>query len=236
MKFLFFSIPLFLLHTLIHFKKEAPEKNYSGKIGKYNVFMSLKTKDNKVSGTYFYENKGVEINLVEVKLQNNQFTCFETDYLNHKTAKITGSFTGGVLNGIWKNLVTQKELPVKLQISQVKYRPLPMHITGDYNVSNSESTESCKIDLKITNAKGEYLYLLKTDKRKKSGKIRFLRAEDANYIIFSGLPGDENQGNLEGVLSDGEIAIQNYGNSLNNYTRLSECGAKYIHLVKRNDN
>ena len=184
MKFLFFSVTLFFFHALIHLKKEDSEKNYAGKIGKYNVFMSLKTKDSKIYGTYFYENQGVEINLTEIKLLNNQLTCFETDYLNNKTAKITGSFTGGIFNGIWKNLVTQKELPVKLQVSQITYKPLPKRIAGNYNEDHSESNKNCKINIKITYNKGAYLYLLKTSERKKSGKIRFSRAKDANYIFF----------------------------------------------------
>lgn len=227
-------LPIILfLNSFSSFKQDS-EKNYKGKIGNYDVYVTLKNNGNSFSGSYFYERKGIEIKLVDGKLENNQFTCFETDYLNHKTAKITGTLKNGIFSGTWKNLTTQKELPVKLQISPIKYKPLPKVITGNYSVTESESDNDCKLSIKISYVKGEYLYLLKTTKREKKGKVYFSRMEEGNYITFSGLPGDENQGDLEGSFNDGEITIQNYGNSMNEYTRLSECGDKYIHLIKRN--
>nr|WP_199158464.1 hypothetical protein [Pedobacter sp. ASV2] len=235
MKSIFFlsSIMLLFINSFSSIKQDA-EKNYQGKIGKFDVYVSLKVNGNTVSGTYFYKSKGIEIKLTDGKLENNRFTCFETDYKNQKTAKITGTLINGVFNGIWKNLTTQKEFLVKLQVSKTKYRPLPKVITGNYSTNESEGDNDCKINIKITFAKGEYLYLLKTKSREKSGKVYFSREKDGNYITFFGLPGDENQGDLQGSLTDGEIAIQNYGNSMNEYTRLSECGDKYIHLIKKN--
>ncbi|MCZ4244897.1 hypothetical protein [Pedobacter punctiformis] len=234
MKYLFLLSSIFLLFNgSINPKKENFEHNYAGKIGKYTVYMNLKARNNTISGTYFYANKGIEINLTDGKVENDRLTCFETDYLKNKTAKITATLKNGVLNGTWKNLVTQKELPVQLQVSKLKYKPLPKQIAGNYSVSNTESEGNCKIDIKISYVKGEYLYFLKTDKRKRNGKIYFSRSEDGNYITFSGLPGDENQGDLQGLLNEGKISIQNYGNSMNEYVRLSECGDKYIHLVKK---
>ncbi|WP_316802817.1 hypothetical protein [Pedobacter nototheniae] len=228
---LLLSIILFLSIKSFSFFKQDSEKNYKGKIGNYDVYVTLKNNGNSFSGSYFYERKGIEIKLMDGKLENNQLTCFETDYLNNKTAKITGSLKNGIFIGIWKNLTTQKELLVKLRISPIKYKPLPKVITGNYSVT--ESDNDCKLSIKISYVKGEYVYLLKTTKREKKGKVYFSRMEDGNYITFSGLPGDENQGDLEGAFNDGEIAIQNYGNSMNEYTRLSECGDKYIHLIKR---
>lgn len=38
---------------------------------------------------------------------------------------------------------------------------------------------------------------------------------------------------IQGELYKNEIAIQNYGNSMNYYVKFGECDLKYIHLIKK---
>jgi hypothetical protein len=80
-----------------------------------------------------------------------------------------------------------------------------------------------------------YYYQLNTNKRKAKGKIYFYRSlyEKSNYIIFDGLMCDEGCTKIEGLCYENTIAIQNYGNAINQYTKLGECDKKYIELQKQ---
>jgi hypothetical protein len=37
---------------------------------------------------------------------------------------------------------------------------------------------------------------------------------------------------IDGLFSEKEITIQNYGNAMNYYVKLDDCGEKYIHFNK----
>jgi len=103
-------------------------------------------------------------------------------------------------------------------------------ITGVYETAKEDSG-SCPIKIIIKRQKTQYYYQIITNRRNKKGKV-LLDKSDAQYITFKGLPADENNGDLQGILSNHEILIQNTGNAMNQYTRLSECDKKYIRLVK----
>lgn len=106
-------------------------------------------------------------------------------------------------------------------------------IAGTYTtVEEEDNMGKCDIKIVVSKQKDGYHYDLRTDKRHKKGKVKVTKS-DALYISFKGSPADENNGDLEGVLAEGEIMIQNTGNSMNEYTRLSECDRKYIRLVKQ---
>jgi uncharacterized protein (DUF2225 family) len=106
-------------------------------------------------------------------------------------------------------------------------------IAGTYSTVNEEDDiGKCDIKVVISKQKDGYYYDLRTDKRHKKGKVKLTKS-DAQYISFMDLPAGENNGDLHGLLTENEILIQNTGNSMNEYTRLSECDRKYIRLVKQ---
>lgn len=111
--------------------------------------------------------------------------------------------------------------------------------------------------LKITrlpNGKG-YAYRLTTDERMEEGKLT--QSHDAttndDFIMLEGIHWDEYDGDISQVENDAApkntppeepvgigglvkgdtITIQNYGNTMNHYTKLAEVSDKYIILVKQ---
>jgi hypothetical protein len=109
--------------------------------------------------------------------------------------------------------------------------PVRMHseIAGKYSTSDS----NCMMSLEIL-IKGErYLYSIRTaTKVYINQELRVVEDEGALTLTFGGLTGDSPQDEITGMYSDGSVTIQNYGNSMNEYTKLGECGLKYIELNK----
>ncbi|MCD0464529.1 hypothetical protein [Flavobacterium sp. ENC] len=121
------------------------------------------------------------------------------------------------------------------------------------------TSEDCDLSVQITKTKEGYTYFLQTSERKLNGKASVTQNEAGEkYVTLEGIQWDDYEGdisneeetdsvsNLEKTAKDIEIpvgidasyvkdtlTIQNYGNSMNSYTKISECGAKYIRLVKQ---
>lgn len=124
-------------------------------------------------------------------------------------------------------------------------------IVGLY-AATAESGTDCHISIAITATKKGYSYLLKTDSRNVKGKATFTTSESGEkYIFLEGIQWDEYEGDISheedtiktktveipvgidaSYIKD-TLTIQNYGNAMNYYTKLSECGDKYIQLVKK---
>lgn len=117
-------------------------------------------------------------------------------------------------------------------------------------IYNSDYTQ-CKLSIDITKIKNEYLYNFNSKSRKFEGKVTFSRSleEHLVYINFIGIKWAEDHGDVtneantnrpngdlpavvQGLLDDGEIIIQNYGNAMNHYLKIGECDFKYIDLKK----
>ncbi|MDI9311485.1 MAG: hypothetical protein QM535_14830 [Limnohabitans sp.] len=127
------------------------------------------------------------------------------------------------------------------------------NIEGIYKIdTDSAETAYCNIEISIKKVNKEYHYELKTEKRKLSGVVTLKHNEQNNgyYITLEGIEWSEYEGSLDkegeakedslelpvgiqGVLSNNEITIQNYGNSMNYYVQLSDCDEKYIILEKK---
>ncbi|GAA3760397.1 hypothetical protein [Flavobacterium ginsengiterrae] len=129
-------------------------------------------------------------------------------------------------------------------------------IEGIYEtqLDDTESTE-CKISLQISKTAKGYSYFLKTNKRKLKGIANFTTEKSGEqFLKLEGIKWDEYEGDISNEEENDSISnskeleipvgisanyvkdtltIQNYGNSMNYYTILSECGRKYIRLIKK---
>ena len=119
-------------------------------------------------------------------------------------------------------------------------------------------TAECDISVEITKTKEGYEYFLKTNACKVKGKATFSKNESGEkYLVLEGIKWDEYEGDISDQketdsVSDSKpepeleipvgisagyakdtLKIQNYGNSMNSYTKISECGLKYIQLIKK---
>ncbi len=231
------KIVLLLFATSFVFAKNIdPKTTYTGNINNtLNVVLELKNKNGILSGFYFYEKKGIDIPLIGT-IKNLVVELFELDYLNHKTAKITGILKNNVFSGKWENLVSKKSFPITFKQNNLEITPLPKSIAGIYKIKNEDETDKCDLSISITFVKGDYLYTIKAKNYSKKGKISFSRSllEKTNYIIFEGLIPDEGGGTyVDGLFANNEITIQNYGNAMNYYVKLATCGGKYLNLMKK---
>lgn len=223
-------------------------KSFIGKLGRnIEVVFNISNGNGKIEGNYFYQKKGLNIRLIGT-LKNDVLTMFELDDNGNKTATIHGKIIGNQINGTWKNIKTGKILDLELTQTTKIIPEIPKNIEGTYR--NSEET-ACNFRLTISKKGNEYFYNIKTDQRKLNGKITFYRSLDEQlvYITFEGIQWAEDNGQLdengeskygntslpigiEGLLNSDGISIQNYGNAMNNYTKFSDCGDKYIILKK----
>lgn len=129
-------------------------------------------------------------------------------------------------------------------------------ITGIYETNN---TGDCKISVEIIKVKDGYLYTFKTKSRKLNGKAIFTTNKSGEkYIVLKGIKWDEYEGDIshkdetDSISDSGTepkeleipigidasyakdtLTIQNYGNAMNSYTKISECDRKYIQLIKK---
>lgn len=233
------------------------QKTFTGTINKkLAVVFQIESKGGELSGSYFYASKGIDIKLTGT-ITGNRLEMYELDYLNNKTAKISGELNGSNFNGRWQSLSSDKSLPVSLKESNAKVAPLPSKIEGVYKTQAKDDQTGdespCELTITITKKEGEYYYNLKSSARDVNGKVSFSRDIESRetYITLEGIKWDEYKGDvsvqkmkkknkksrdvmagIDGLFAENEITIQNDGNAMNAYTKLSECDRKYIRLVK----
>lgn len=126
-------------------------------------------------------------------------------------------------------------------------------VAGIYTaITDSNSTEDCKLTIELVRSKDKYNFTLKTNSRNIKGKARFVTNESGEkYVVLEDIPWDEYEGDISNeedslntkdveipvgidfLYNKDTLTIQNYGNAMNYYTKLGECGAKYIQLVKK---
>lgn len=229
-------------------KVENFTKNYIGTIGNgMEVVFTLSLNDGRISGSYFYQKVGIDIPLVG-KMENDNLVLFELDSKKRKVAKMECKWTQNKISGTWENLDSQKELKLILTETDQLIPNLPKNVEGTY--TNTSET-ACSFKLSISKQENSYFYNILTAERALKGKVSFVRNIDARevYIKFNGIKWAEYNGaakdegeaekfaikipiGIEGVLNENEITIQNYGNSMNNYTKFDDCEDKYIVLRK----
>lgn len=142
---------------------------------------------------------------------------------------------------------------IVLQVSNNKDQ-----IEGTYETQREgNEPDDCKISLEINKTKEGYSYFLKTKTRQLKGIANFTTEESGEkYLVLESIKWDEYNGDISHEDEENDsianaekpeleipvgisasyvkdtLTIQNYGNSMNSYTKLSECGRKYIQLIK----
>jgi hypothetical protein len=126
-------------------------------------------------------------------------------------------------------------------------------VAGIYaTIMDSNNANDCKLIIELVKSQGNYLFTLKTNSRNVKGKAKLVTNQSGEkYVVLEDIPWDEYEGDIsneEDTMRTKEIeipkgidflydkdtlTIQNYGNTMNYYTKLGECGAKFIQLVKK---
>ncbi|MDX6180840.1 hypothetical protein SGQ44_01645 [Flavobacterium sp. Fl-77] len=138
---------------------------------------------------------------------------------------------------------------VKKDTTPLLYKKNIESIAGFYTTATEDD---CHIAITLTTTQNGYLYTLKTNTRNVTGKAKITISESGEkYIVLEGIKWDEYEGDIsheedstttreleiptgiEASYVQDTLTIQNYGNAMNYYTKLAECGAKYIQLVKK---
>ena len=109
---------------------------------------------------------------------------------------------------------------------------------------------NCKITLILFSENGILKYKMKTNTKEYSDIAEISKEENGNFITFKNIEWSEYLGaldsegepihknlevptDIEGGFDENGIMIQNAGNSMNYYSKIGDCGVKYIDLVKQ---
>ncbi|WP_378174021.1 hypothetical protein [Aquimarina sp. SS2-1] len=232
--------------------EEVSLGNYKGKIGtNLDVVFHLEDENGKVSGFYYYEKTGIDIS-IHGHITKDTLIVYELDFKKDTTALIKGTIKESGIQGKWVSGTTKKEYPLTLDIIRDEVQPLPTTIEGKYY------DEMCGLTLSVFKSKGAYFYEYSSSERNLKGKIRFIRGDELyinlenieyaeDYFDVSLAEEDPEKSKeyerlkkigkrkigVECLYTTEEILIQNYGNAMNYYVKLYDCGEKYIHFKKQ---
>jgi len=138
----------------------------------------------------------------------------------------------------------------------IQAKPKEESIEGIYKTQHeADNSDDCDISVEITKVKDGYIYFLKTKTRKVKGKISITTEKSGEkYVTLDGIKWDEYEGDIsdendsiskitskkleipvgiDATYVKDTLTIENYGNSMNSYTKISECERKYIQLIKK---
>ncbi|QIX62328.1 hypothetical protein HER32_14530 [Hymenobacter sp. BT18] len=107
-------------------------------------------------------------------------------------------------------------------------KPAPDY-TGTYAVLD---TAICPLSITITRHGSTYSFSC-TNGLTTSGRVEISQEADGTYFTFIGLKGQEPAEDISAAWEDNTLRIQNYGNSMNDYTRFGNCDAKYLDLRRQ---
>ncbi|MBB4801006.1 hypothetical protein HNP37_001045 [Flavobacterium nitrogenifigens] len=119
-------------------------------------------------------------------------------------------------------------------------------------IEGTYKADGCDLSVIISKIKNDYQYTFKTSIRTLKGKATYSKNNSGEkYVTLEGIKWDEYEGDLsnesdsvsqkeleipvgiDALYTKDTLTIQNYGNSMNSYTKISECGLKYIQLIKK---
>jgi len=119
-------------------------------------------------------------------------------------------------------------------------------------IEGTYKADGCDLSVIISKIKNDYQYTFKTSIRTLKGKATYSKNNSGEkYITLEGIKWDEFEGDIsdesdsvskkeleipvgiDALYVKDTLTIQNYGNSMNSYTKISECGLKYIQLIKK---
>lgn len=247
------NIKIESVETKTSINKEKQAINYNGKIGKnLDVYFHMSNDNGNLTGFYFYRKTGIDIEITG-NIKEDNLTIYELNYKKDTTAVIKGKMANSQITGKWISATSNKEYPIVLQKTTQQIPPLPNTIEGKY------FNEYCDLLLTFSKSKGEYSYGYKSNKRSITGKVNFYRDVNELYINLTNIEYAEDYFDIElpeedpekekeferlkqigkrtmGVdcyFTPDEITIQNYGNAMNYYVKLYDCGEKYIHFKRQ---
>ncbi len=117
---------------------------------------------------------------------------------------------------------------------EMTHLPAEISDSPDYSgVYRTADAVDCQLQITITPGDDTYLYQLQTTYRKESGPMDVVTDNEHVYFSFEESFGDEPNEVITASFQEATLLIQNYGNSMNQYTRLSECSEKYLELSKQ---
>lgn len=179
----------------------------------------------------------------------------------NSTSKITFALLlASLISACNNNPKPAVEKDVSKQKISLQSNTIESSIEGLYETQpEPDNSDECKISIEIIKTKTGYTYFLKTKLRKLKGIANLATNESGEKnIILEGIEWDEYEGDISrgennDSIADSEsnskpleipvgigasytkdtLTIQNYGNAMNSYTKLSECGRKYIQLIKK---
>lgn len=153
---------------------------------------------------------------------------------------------------------TKPSTPVDADTITLQVNNNQESIAGIYKTQHeADNSDDCDISVEITKVKDGYIYFLKTKTRKIKGKVSITTEKSGEkYVTLDGIKWDEYEGDISDEDENDSISkttskkleipvgidasyvkdtltIENYGNSMNSYTKISECGRKYIQLIKK---
>jgi hypothetical protein len=110
-------------------------------------------------------------------------------------------------------------------------------ISGTYKAVDDES---CPLVIDIFKKNKGYRYSIVRNGKKETGIAELVLENDGEEsVYFKGLKYwaydkryDDNS-DIGGGFDDDTLIIQNYGNSMNEYTKFNECGGKYLAFVRK---
>nr|WP_294787312.1 hypothetical protein [uncultured Flavobacterium sp.] len=132
-----------------------------------------------------------------------------------------------------------------------KKEAIHSEINSKDEIVGTYKADGCDLSLIIVKIKNDYQYILKTNLRTLKGKAIYSKnSSGENYITLEGIQWDEYDGDIsdendsipkkeleipvgiDALYVKDTLTIQNYGNAMNSYTKISECGSKFIQLIK----
>jgi hypothetical protein len=124
------------LCSLISNAQSNPQDVYSGNYtgllkGNIKTFFLLSFNAGNISGTCFYETKGIDINITGTQI-GDSVEMYELDDTGKRTARMYGKLQGKTFTGKWQSLVSKTILPLTLQQSTNEATALPSSIEGIY--------------------------------------------------------------------------------------------------------
>ena len=150
------------------------------------------------------------------------------------------------------------KLPETMEIDEAEVSPktgkTKDSIEGIYTTqADASETGECKVSIEIIKTKDGYSYIFKTKSKNLKGIAELKEESGEKNLILKGIKWDYYEGDISNEeegdsIADKEIeipvdigaiyvtdtlTIQNYGNAMNSYTKIEECGRKYIQLIRK---
>ena len=101
--------------------------------------------------------------------------------------------------------------------------------SGTYRLSDKKI---CDLVITISIDGNDYIYAIKGNGFKSTGKLSFKNSDGEAYLDFNGTLRSGDKSVVTGLYQDKRILIQNYGNSMNQYVCFKSCDSKYLEFVK----